>query len=153
MRVVLMRISRVPEPRMTSGQQACKTPYEVPGTATTSMETVTAARGEWLALCALLLPWATLSLLLPLAHLAVSMALLLALAMLLFAAVTWSRQRAEVLRLDPQAWGLAAVLSLGFAMALLIGTEGKSGFDALCHDCGRLQDAREPFCHTCGAYA
>lgn len=110
-------------------------------------------RGEWLALAALLLPWLILSLLLPLSYLVVSMCLLMALAMLLCAAVVWSRQRALALHLDPEAWGLAAVLSLGFSMALLLGSEERSGYDAMCGECGSLQDARRSFCYTCGAYA
>lgn len=110
-------------------------------------------RGEWLALGALLLPWLILSLLLPFAYLVVALCLLMALAMLVSAAVVWSRQRALALHLDPEAWGLAAVLSLGFSMALLLGGEGHSGYDALCGECGTLQDVRNAFCHTCGAYA
>lgn len=109
-------------------------------------------RGEWLALGALLLPWLILSLLLPLSYLVLSMCLLLALAMLLCAAVVWSRQRALALHLDAEAWGLAAVLSLGFSMALLLGSAERSGYDAMCGECGSLQDARLTFCHACGAY-
>lgn len=111
-----------------------------------------AHRGEWLALGALLVPWYLLSLLLPLPHLIAACALLAALAVLVACAVRWSRERAEALSLDAEAWGLAAVLSLGYSMALLVGAEGRSGFDAMCGDCGRLQDARAPFCHACGAY-
>lgn len=117
------------------------------------MEAMVIRRGEWLALGALLLPWSVLSLLLPLAHLAASMSLLLALAMLLAASVSWSRERAASLRLDADAWGLATVLTLGFGMALLLGAEGKSAFQALCFGCGRTQDARAPFCYGCGDYA
>lgn len=117
------------------------------------METPSAGRGEWLAMGALLAPWTLLSLLLPLAHRVVSVSLLLALGMLLAAAVSWSRMRAVALRLDPDAWGLAAILSLGFSMALLLGSDGKTAFEALCPDCGRLQDARAPFCYACGAHA
>lgn len=109
-------------------------------------------RGEWLALGALLLPWTVLSLLLPVPQLVAACALLTALAALLAGAVRWSRRRASALKLDAEAWGLAAVLSLGFSMALLLGAEGKSGFDAMCGECGRLNDARETFCFACGAY-
>lgn len=109
-------------------------------------------RGEWLALGALLLPWLILSMLLPLPHLVASVALLASLSMLVFAAARWSRMRAHDLGLDKEAWGLAAVLSLGFSMSLLLG--GKtSGFDSLCDHCGRLSDARAPFCYGCGVYA
>jgi hypothetical protein len=110
------------------------------------------SQGEWLAIAALLLPWGVLSLLLPLPHLVAAMGLLTALAALLTVAVRWSRARAEALRLDADTWGLAAVLSLGFSMALLVGTEGKSAFQAMCGDCGRLQDARAAFCYACGSY-
>jgi len=109
------------------------------------------ARGEWLSLGALLLPWGALSLLLPLPHLVAALGLLTALACLLTVAVRWSRMRAEALELDPDAWGLAAVLSLGFSMGLLLGSADSSAFQALCHECGRLQDARNRFCHGCGA--
>ena len=116
------------------------------------MDTATAGRGEWMALGALLLPWGVLSLLLPLGHLVVAFSLLLSLAMLLGAAVGWSRRRAADLKLDAEAWGLAAVLSLGFSMALLLGGPGRSGYDAMCDDCGHVQDMREQFCYRCGAY-
>ncbi|HVM46330.1 MAG TPA: hypothetical protein VM582_10380 [Candidatus Thermoplasmatota archaeon] len=109
------------------------------------------ARGEWLSLGALLVPWGVLTLLLPLPHMVAGLGALTALASLLVVAVRWSRMRAEALGLDPEAWGLAAVLSLGFSMALLLGAPGRSGFDAMCHECGRLQDARNAFCHGCGA--
>lgn len=112
-----------------------------------------AARGEWLALSALLLPWGILSLLLPLPHMVAAFALLSALAGLLTVAVRWSRLRAHALGLDEEAWGLASVLSLGYSMGLLLGAEGRSAFEAMCHDCGRLQDARNAFCHGCGSYA
>lgn len=108
--------------------------------------------GEWVALAALLLPWLILSLMLPLPHLVVAVALLAALAALLGTAVTWARLRAIELGLDPQPWGLATVLSLGFAMLLLVGTSQASGYEAMCGDCGRLQDARAPFCYSCGTY-
>lgn len=118
------------------------------------MELATAAarKGEWLALGALLTPWMLLSLLLPVQHLVAACALLAGLAALLAAAVRWSRERAGKLGLDRDAWGLAAVLSLGFSMLLLVGTEGRSGFEAMCDTCGKLHDARAPFCYTCGAY-
>lgn len=111
-----------------------------------------AARGEWLSLGALLLPWAVLSLLLPVAHMVAALGLLAALAGLLGVAARWSRGRAVELGLDEEAWGLAAVLSLGFAMALLLGTAGHTAFEAMCRECGKLQDARNGFCHGCGAY-
>lgn len=110
------------------------------------------ARGEWLSLGALLLPWGVLTLLLPLPHMVAGLGLLTALAGLMTVAVRWSRMRARELALDEEAWGLAAVLSLGFSMALLIGTSGQSAFQALCGECGRMQDARNAFCQGCGAY-
>lgn len=110
-----------------------------------------ARHGEWLALGALLLPWAVLSLLLPAQHLLVAFSLLFALAALLAAAVGWSRGRARALRLDAATWGVAAVLSLGFSMLLLIGAQGRTGFETLCLECGKLGDARAPFCYACGA--
>lgn len=110
------------------------------------------AKGEWLSLAALLLPWGILSLLLPLPHMIAALGLLGALASLLIVAARWSRMRSQALALDPDAWGLAAVLTLGFSMALLLGTDGRSAFQAMCGDCGRLQDARAPFCYSCGAY-
>lgn len=112
----------------------------------------TRGKGEWVALGALLLPWYVLSLMLPLPHLAVAVALLTALASLLATAVTWSRLRAMDLGLDADSWGLAAVLSLGFSMLLLVGTAQGSGYESLCMDCGKLSDARTPFCYSCGAY-
>ena len=111
------------------------------------------ARGERLSLGALLLPWMVLTLLLPLPHMIAGFGLLTALGALLWVAVRWSHMRAEALALDAEAWGLAAVLSLGFSMGLLIGAEGKSAYQAMCGDCGRLQDARNSFCHACGAFA
>lgn len=111
------------------------------------------AQGERFSLGALLLPWAILSLLLPFPHLVVALALLASLAGLLTAAARWSNARAAALKLDAEAWALAAVLSLGFSMALLLGTEGKSAFQAMCGDCGTLQDARASFCYRCGSYA
>lgn len=111
------------------------------------------ATGEWLSLSALLLPWGILSFLLPLPMLVAALGLLVALAALLVVAVRWSRMRAEALALDVEAWGLAAVLSLGFSMGLLLGTSGESAYQAMCGDCGRLQDARNRFCHGCGSYA
>lgn len=110
------------------------------------------ARGEWLALGALLLPWGVLSILLPLPHMVAAFGLLVALMALIAVAIRWSRLRAQALDLDPEPWGLAAVLSLGFSMLLLLGTKGASGFERLCHDCGRLSDARTTFCHACGAF-
>lgn len=109
-------------------------------------------RGERLSLAALLLPWGILTLLLPLPLMLVGLALLAALGALLLLAARWSRLRAASLGLDADAWGLAAVLSLGYSMPLLIGTEGRSAYQAMCGDCGRMQDARSPFCHGCGAY-
>lgn len=109
---------------------------------------------EGLAILALLTPWVILSLFLPMPHLLLSLVLLSALAALLFVASRWARLRADALGLDEETWGLAAVLSLGFAMPLLMGTkEQGSGFELLCHDCGRLFDARSTFCHGCGSYA
>lgn len=109
------------------------------------------ARGEWLSLGALLLPWGVLTLLLPIPHMVAGLALITALAGLVTVAVRWSRMRAEALALDAEAWGLAAVLSLGFSMALLLGANGRSAFQALCGECGKMQDARNAFCHGCGA--
>lgn len=109
-------------------------------------------RGEWLALLALLAPWLVLSAFLPPAHAIVSAALLSALGALLACALRWSRMRAEALGLPAEPWGLAAVLTLGYSQALLVGMEGRSGFDALCHECGRLQDVRLRFCQGCGSY-
>lgn len=110
-------------------------------------------KGEWIALGALLLPWFVLSLMLPLPHLIVAVALLTALGALLGTAVTWSRMRARELGLDAESWGLAAVLSLGFSMLLLIGTSSQgSGYESLCMDCGKISDARTPFCYGCGSY-
>lgn len=118
-----------------------------------SEEGPTRSKGEWIALCALLAPWFVLSLMLPLPHLVVAVALLVALAALLATAVVWSRMRAAALGLDAESWGLAAVLSLGFSMLLLIGTSQSSGFEALCHGCGKTSDARASFCYGCGSYA
>lgn len=109
------------------------------------------ARGEWLSLGALLLPWGVLTLLLPIPHMVAGLALITALAGLVTVAVRWSRMRAEALALDAEAWGLAAVLSLGFSMALLLGANGRSAFQSLCGECGKMQDARNAFCHGCGA--
>lgn len=111
------------------------------------------ARGEWLSLGALLLPWGVLSLLLPLPHMVAAFGLLIGLCALLAVAARWSRMRAQALDLDPEPWGLAAVLSLGYAMFLLLGAKGNSGFDKMCGDCGRLQDHRTSFCHACGSFA
>lgn len=134
--------------RPRRGQPAYRSPHEAPDPATESME----AQGEWLALAALLLPWGILSLLLPLPHLVAALGLLTALAALLTVAVRWSRMRASRLKLDAEAWGLATVLTLGFSMALLLGAEGKSPFQVMCGDCGKLSDARAPFCYGCGSY-
>lgn len=111
------------------------------------------ARGEWLALGALLLPWGVLSILLPLPHMVAAFGLLVAIMALLAVAIRWSRLRAQALDLDPEAWGLAAVLTLGFSMFLLLGTKGASGYDRMCGDCGRLQDVHTAFCHACGSVA
>lgn len=111
------------------------------------------ARGEWLALGALLVPWIVLSLLLPLPMLVAALGLLCALAALLACAIRWSRSRAEELGLDEEAWGLAAVLSLGFSQVLLLGADGRTGFERLCGGCGTAADARSPFCYGCGSYA
>lgn len=111
------------------------------------------SRAEGLAVFALLLPWALVSLLLPFPQLPLAFALLAALAALLLAASRWSRLRAGELGLDEERWALAGALSLGFTMLFLLGgRERTSGFDALCHECGRLFDARSPFCHGCGHY-
>ena len=109
--------------------------------------------GEKLALAALLLPWLVLSLLLPLPHMIAALAMLMALAALLAVAVKWSRSRAADLGLDAEAWGLAAVLSLGYSQLLLLGAQGKSGYEAMCDECGKLNDARDTFCYGCGAFA
>lgn len=111
------------------------------------------ARGEALALGALLVPWLVLSLLLPLPFLVAAFALLMTLAALLASAIRWSRMRAAELGLDEEAWGLAAVLTLGFSQALLLGADGRTGFERLCDACGSASDAREPFCYGCGTYA
>ncbi|HUR67661.1 MAG TPA: hypothetical protein VM370_00315 [Candidatus Thermoplasmatota archaeon] len=110
------------------------------------------SQGEWLALGALLVPWFVLSLLLPIAHMVAALAMLCALAALLACAVRWSRTRAGALGLDAEAWGLAAVLSLGFSQALLLGADGKTGFEKFCLQCGGTSDARAPFCYGCGSY-
>lgn len=109
--------------------------------------------GETLALAALLIPWLVLSLLLPLPHMVAALALVATLGALLACAIRWSHARAEALGLDPEAWGLAAVLSLGFSQLLLLGAAGQSGFDAMCDECGRLNDARASFCYGCGTYS
>ena len=109
--------------------------------------------GEWLALGALLLPWVVLSLLLPLPHMVAALALLCALAAMLACAVKWARMRASAIGLDAEAWGLAAVLSLGYANGLLIGAAGSSAYQQMCYDCGKLSDARSSFCYACGTYA
>lgn len=106
-----------------------------------------------LALGALLAPWLLLSLLLPLREMALAVALLGGLALLLHMAAAWSRARARHLALAEDAWALAAVLSLGFSMLMLLGRPTASGYEAFCGDCGRLTDARGPFCTACGAYA
>lgn len=111
-----------------------------------------ARHGEKLALAALLLPWIVLSLLLPLPHMVAALAMLVALAALLAVAVKWSRTRAAELGLDAEAWGLAAVLSLGYSQLLLLGAQGKSGYEAMCDECGKLNDARATFCYGCGAF-
>jgi hypothetical protein len=105
-----------------------------------------------LALGALLAPWALLSLLLPLVWMSVAFLLIATLAGLLHLGAAWSRQRAEQLGLAPDGWALAAVLSLGFSMLMLLGPQTTSGYDALCDDCGRLSDARSMFCTGCGSY-
>jgi hypothetical protein len=110
------------------------------------------ARGEALALGALLTPWFILSLLLPLPFLIAAVALLCAFASLLACAIRWSRMRATELGLDAEAWGLAAVLTLGFSQVLLLGAHGRTGFERFCHACGSASDARAPFCYGCGSY-
>ena len=90
-----------------------------------------AGRGEALAMGALLAPWVILSLLLPLPHMIAALAMLCALAGLLACAVRWSRMRAEALGLDEETWGLTAVLTLGYGQLLLLGANGRSGFDRL----------------------
>lgn len=111
------------------------------------------SQAEALAIAALLAPWAILSAFLPMPEIALAFALLCALAMLLLAAGRWSRLRAHELGLDEEAWAVAGVLSLGFSMLMLLGSRAGSGFDALCHQCGRLSDARAAFCHGCGSFA
>ena len=110
-------------------------------------------RGETLAIGALLLPWVVLSLLLPLPHLIAALAMLAALGSLLACAVRWARARADELGLDVDAWGLVAVLTLGFGLLLLLGANGRTGFERLCDACGSTSDARAPFCYGCGSYA
>lgn len=105
-----------------------------------------------LALGALLAPWALLSLLLPIGLMAVAFALLGGLALLLHLAALWSRRRAHDLGLSSDNWALAAVLTLGFSMLMLLGSAETSGYDAMCGDCGRLADARSSFCTGCGTY-
>jgi len=107
--------------------------------------------GEKLALAALLLPWIVLSLLLPLPHMIAALAMIAALGALVCVAVRWSRWRAAELGLDADAWALAAVLSLGYSQLLLLGAKGRSGYEAMCDECGKLNDARETFCYGCGA--
>lgn len=107
--------------------------------------------GEWLVLAALLAPWLVLTALLPMPYVLVGLALVPALAALLLAAASWSRLRAHALGLDAEAWGVAGILSLGFSMALLLGTSERPLFEALCGECGSMQEARAPFCYRCGA--
>lgn len=109
---------------------------------------------EALAILALLVPWGILSAFLPMPHVILAFGLLTALAGLLFASASWARLRARALDLDEEAWAIGAALSLGYANVLLFFVRrGESPFQTLCHDCGRLFDARSTFCHGCGSYA
>lgn len=109
---------------------------------------------EALAILALLVPWAVLSAFLPMPQALVATGLLSALGALLFTLARWARLRAAVLDLDPERWALTVVLTLGYGSLLLLGTKSAgSGFQALCHDCGNLFDARHAFCYGCGSYS
>lgn len=105
-----------------------------------------------LTVAALVAPWAAFSLLLPLPQRWLALLLLSLLAGLLLAAAAWSRLRALETGRDGEEWALLAVLTLGLSMApLTMRRLPVGGMQALCHDCGRLGDWREPFCFACGA--
>ena len=111
------------------------------------------ARGERVALAALLLPWAVVCALLPWGLAAAGLLLVGCLAALLVAAGEWARARAEARGHEPEGWALAAVLTLGYSMAVQLAAPrgGGSPLQFLCTECGRLGDAEEPFCHGCGS--
>ena len=110
---------------------------------------------EPLYVAAFLAPWLLLSLLLPEPWRLESLGLLALLGLLLFAAGLWARRRAESRGLDGQAWAFAAVVSFGYANAVLLVWRPEPGELApsyACGECGRIGHLHEPFCFGCGAH-
>lgn len=102
---------------------------------------------------AFLAPWAVLSALLPMPYRAESLALLAALGGLLMAAGVWSSMRAERLGLDAEGWAFAAIVTVGFAMVVLLtNPRPRPSLAYLCRECGREGHVHEPFCFGCGSF-
>lgn len=101
---------------------------------------------------AFLAPWAVLSVLLPMPWRAESLALLSALGALLFTAGVWAGRKAESIGLDAEGWAFAAIVTVGYANAvLLFNPKPRPALAYLCDECGREGHIHEPFCFGCGA--
>lgn len=100
-----------------------------------------------------LTPWAAVAAILPDPWRAQSLGLVALLALLLLAAAAWAFRAAKAKSLDAPRWAFATVLTLGYAMTVLVlrraHTHDLGTF--VCMECGREAPTVETFCHRCGA--
>lgn len=103
---------------------------------------------------AFIAPWALLSFALPPAWRWKALALLALLGLLLALSAMVAERLARARQLDAAWWSFLAVVTFGAStLALYKWKDGAAGHPQfVCHGCGRLGDAREPFCFGCGTY-
>lgn len=113
-----------------------------------------AAAAGGLTAAAFIAPWALLSFALPAQWRWKALALLALLGLLLALTAMVAERLARARQLDVAWWSFLAVVTFGAATLALY--KWKAGYGGnpqfVCHGCGRLGDAREPFCFGCGTY-
>lgn len=100
-------------------------------------------------------PWILLSLALPDVWRWRGLVLLGMLSFLLVLAASIAERMARERQGDPTWWAFLTVVTFGYALAILALRRRAGGAPTpttLCGKCGRLGDAREPFCFSCGAF-
>lgn len=104
---------------------------------------------------AFVLPWALLAFALPGEWRWKALALLALLTLLLCLAALVGERMARARGLDAAWWGFLCVVTVGFALLAIYAWPagaGRSNPQFVCKPCGRLGDAREPFCYGCGSF-